>query len=33
MLIHVIADYGFDDLALPEVAQHVMLRLPDAELF
>jgi hypothetical protein len=31
MLVHVIADYGPGDLAFAEVAQRLMLRLPDAE--
>jgi hypothetical protein len=31
MLIHVIADYGPDDLAFAEVAQRIKLCLPDAE--
>ena len=32
MLVHVIADYGPGDLAFAEVAQHIKLCLPDAEL-
>ncbi|MBW4560892.1 MAG: SAM-dependent chlorinase/fluorinase [Mojavia pulchra JT2-VF2] len=31
MLVHIIADYGFGDLAFAEVVQHLKLYLPDAE--
>src|SRR5919199_1101748 len=31
MLVHIIADYGYGDLALAEVVQRVKLHLPDAE--
>ena len=32
MLVHVIADYGWGDLAFAEVAQRIKLCVPDAEL-
>ena len=32
MLVHIIADYGPNDLAFAEVAQRIKLHLPDAEL-
>ncbi len=31
MLVHIIADYGFGDLAFAEVVQRIKLHLPDAE--
>jgi len=31
MLVHIIADYGFGDLAFAEVVQRIRLYLPDAE--
>jgi hypothetical protein len=31
MLVHIIADYGFGDLAFAEVVQRLKLYLPDAE--
>jgi hypothetical protein len=31
MLVHIIADYGFGDLAFAEVVQRIRLHLPDAE--
>jgi S-adenosylmethionine hydroxide adenosyltransferase-like protein len=31
MLVHIIADYGFGDLAFAEVVQRIQLHLPDAE--
>jgi hypothetical protein len=31
MLVHIIADYGFGDLAFAEVVQRMKLHLPDAE--
>lgn len=31
MLVHIIADYGFGDLAFAEVVQRIKLYLPDAE--
>lgn len=31
MLVHVVADYGYGDLAFAEVAQRIKLYLPDAE--
>ncbi|WP_250122801.1 hypothetical protein [Chroococcidiopsis sp. CCMEE 29] len=31
MLVHIIADYGFGDLAFAEVVQRIKLFLPDAE--
>ena len=31
MLVHIIADYGFGDLAFSEVVQRIRLYLPDAE--
>src|ERR671932_2277467 len=31
MLVHIIADYGFGDLAFAEVVQRIRLVLPDAE--
>ena len=31
MLVHVIVDYGHDDLAFAEVVQHLTSHLPDAE--
>ncbi len=32
MLVHIVADYGPNDLAFAEVAQRIKLHLPDAEL-
>src|SRR5918912_2829933 len=31
MLVHIIADYGYGDLAFAEVVQRIKLHLPDAE--
>jgi len=31
MLVHIIADYGYGDLAFAEVAQRIKIHLPDAE--
>lgn len=31
MLVHIVADYGADDLAFAEVVQRIKLHLPDAE--
>ena len=31
MLVHIIADYGFGDLAFAEVVQRIKLHLPDAQ--
>ncbi len=31
MLVHIIADYGFGDLAFAEVVQRIKFYLPDAE--
>ncbi len=32
VLVHVVADYGFGDLAFAEVAQRLAQHLPDAQL-